>query len=193
MRTNYPVVDDLPPEAAFCDTRCLRYKLDDNLSWQVIPAAEREPHKPAGDAGASETSSSQKPQIDQKTNDGGDPAHGQVPRAYFAKMSADTRAVAVILHGFEVIDTVLSKSQMTNVINTALSGESAYIADMLQALRLPAVSCMDPERFAAFVAGVARRYEETDPESTFINIRKYVEQLLKPAPGAGSRNDENCT
>ena len=65
--------------------RCLRYKLDDNLSWQVIPAAEREPHKPAGDAGASETSSSQKPQIDQKTNDGGDPAHGQVPRAYFAK------------------------------------------------------------------------------------------------------------
>lgn len=58
-------------------------------------------------------------------------------------MSADTRAVAVILHGFEVIDTVLSKSQMTNVINTALSGESAYIADMLQALRLPAVSCMD--------------------------------------------------
>ncbi|HBH7556271.1 TPA: PD-(D/E)XK nuclease-like domain-containing protein [Serratia marcescens] len=182
VRTNYPVVDDLPPEAAFCDTWCLRYKLDDNLSWQVIPAAEREPHKPAGDAGASETSSSQKPQIDQTTNDGGDPAHGQEPRAYFAKMSADTRAVAVILHGFEVIDTVLSKSQMTNVINTALSGESAYIADMLQALRLPAVSCMDPERFAAFVAGVARRYEETDPESTFINIRKYVEQLLKPAP-----------
>ncbi|HFF9780659.1 RecE family exodeoxyribonuclease [Serratia marcescens] len=181
VRTNYPVVDDLPPEAAFCDTWCLRYKLDDNLSWQVIPAAEREPHKPAGDAGASETSSSQKPQLDQTTNDGGDPAHGQEPRAYFAKMSADTRAVAVILHGFEVIDTVLSKSQMTNVINTALSGESAYIADMLQALRLPAVSCMDPERFAAFVAGVARRYEETDPESTFINIRKYVEQLLKPA------------
>ncbi|CAI2449828.1 Exodeoxyribonuclease 8 [Serratia liquefaciens] len=185
VRANYPVVDDLPPEAAFCDTWCLRYKLDDNLSWQVIPATEREqvqePHKPAGDAGAPE-SGSQKPQIDQTTNDGGDPAHGQEPRAYFAKMSADTRAVAVILHGFEVIDTVLSKSQMTNVINTALSGESAYIADMLQALRLPAVSCMDPERFAAFVAGVARRYEETDPESTFINIRKYVEQLLKPAP-----------
>ncbi|HIH4159261.1 TPA: RecE family exodeoxyribonuclease [Serratia marcescens] len=176
VRTNYPVVDDLPPEAVFCDTWCLRYKLDDNLSWQVIPATEREQvqelHKPAGDAGAA----------DEATNDGGDPAHGQEPRAYFAKMSADTRAVAVILHGFEVIDTVLSKSQMTNVINTALSGESAYIADMLQALRLPAVSCMDPERFAAFVAGVARRYEETDPESTFINIRKYVEQLLKPAP-----------
>ncbi|EMB6251710.1 TPA: PD-(D/E)XK nuclease-like domain-containing protein [Serratia marcescens] len=176
VRTNYPVVDDLPPEAAFCDTWCLRYKLDDNLSWQVIPATDREQvqeqHKPAGDAGAA----------NEATNDGGEPAHGQEPRAYFAKMSADTRAVAVILHGFEVIDTVLSKSQMTNVINTALSGESAYIADMLQALRLPAVSCMDPERFAAFVAGVARRYEETDPESTFINIRKYVEQLLKPAP-----------
>ncbi|HGM4942397.1 TPA: RecE family exodeoxyribonuclease, partial [Serratia marcescens] len=186
VRTNYPVVDDLPPEAAFCDTWCLRYKLDDNLSWQVIPATEREQvqeqHKPASDAGAAETSSSQKPQVDQTSNDGGEPAHGQEPRAYFAKMSADTRAVAVILHGFEVIDTVLTKPQMTNVINTALIGESAYIADMLQALRLPAVSCMDPERFAAFVAGVARRYEETDPESTFINIRKYVEQLLKPAP-----------
>lgn len=77
VRTNYPVVDDLPPEAAFCDTWCLRYKLDDNLSWQVIPAAEREPHKPAGDAGASETSSSQKPQIDQKTNDGGDQLTGK--------------------------------------------------------------------------------------------------------------------
>ncbi|MGP2726291.1 RecE family exodeoxyribonuclease, partial [Serratia marcescens] len=186
VRTNYPVVDDLPPEAAFCDTWCLHYKLDDNLSWQVIPATEREQvqeqHNLAGDAAAPETNSSQRPPVDEATSDGGEPAHGQEPRAYFAKMSADTRAVAVILHGFEVIDTVLSKSQMINVINTALSGESAYIADMLQALRLPAVSCMDPERFAAFVAGVARRYEETDPESTFINIRKYVEQLLKPAP-----------
>ncbi|MEX0632806.1 hypothetical protein M8494_14810 [Serratia ureilytica] len=78
VRTNYPVVDDLPPEAVFCDTRYLRYKLDDNLSWQVIPATEREQvqelHRSAGDAGAA----------DEATNDGGISSRAE-PQAYFAK------------------------------------------------------------------------------------------------------------
>ncbi|WP_434462827.1 RecE family exodeoxyribonuclease [Serratia plymuthica] len=194
VRTNYPVVDDLPPEAEFCDKWCDRYALDENLSWQVIPMAERkqvqEQHKPAGDTGTAETGSTiDNPQSEQPLNEGDLPSHCQEPRTYFAKMSSDTRAVAVLLHGFEVIDTVLTKSQMKAVINTALSGDVPYIANMLQALRVPAVSSMDPERFAAFVAGVARRYEEGDPKSTFNNIRKYVEQLLQPAPVA----DETVT
>ncbi|MNG58418.1 Exodeoxyribonuclease 8 [compost metagenome] len=194
VRTNYPVVDDLPPEAEFCDKWCDRYALDENLSWQVIPMAERkqvqEQHKPAGDTGTAETGSTiDNPQSEQPLNEGDLPSHCQEPRTYFAKMSSDTRAVAVLLHGFEVIDTVLTKSQMKAVVNTALSGDVPYIANMLQALRVPAVSSMDPERFAAFVAGIARRYEESDPESTFNNIRKYVEQLLQPAPVA----DETVT
>ncbi|MFJ3266084.1 RecE family exodeoxyribonuclease [Serratia liquefaciens] len=194
VRTNYPVVDDLPPEAEFYDKWCDRYALDENLSWQVIPGTAgkqmQAQEKPVSDELSVKTGANTDTQTAQlPANDGDFPSHSQEPRAYFAKMSADTRAVAVLLHNFNVIDTVLTKSQMKTVVNTALSGDVPYIANMLQALRVPAVSCMDPERFAAFVSGVARRYEESDPESTFNNIRKYVEQLLQPAPVA----DETVT
>jgi exodeoxyribonuclease VIII len=44
VRTNHPVVDDLPPEGEFCAKWCERNALDDNLSWQKIiaPAASVE-------------------------------------------------------------------------------------------------------------------------------------------------------
>ena len=38
VRTNYPVVDDLPEERQFCDKWCTLYELDDTNTWQPIPA-----------------------------------------------------------------------------------------------------------------------------------------------------------
>nr|MBJ7892498.1 PD-(D/E)XK nuclease-like domain-containing protein [Serratia sp. PAMC26656] len=73
---------------------------------------------------------------------------------------------------------VLTKAQMKEVITKSLDKDSSYISTMLDALRLPAVSVMEPERFAAFVAGVGRRFEEGDPNVNLTSVRNYVVQLL---------------
>ncbi|MGM1188118.1 RecE family exodeoxyribonuclease [Serratia liquefaciens] len=184
-RTDYPVYDDLPPEGEFSDTWCDRYELaDDKRTWQLIPTAgeqqkEQEQHKPAGDAAAAEIDNgTETQQVQKPANESDLPSHSQDPRAYFSKLSQDVRNTAVLIHGFGVIDKVLTKAQMKTVITTSLDKEHPYYSTMLDALRLSAVSAMKPERLASFVAGVGRRFEEGDPGVNLTNVRNFVVQLL---------------
>lgn len=184
-RTDYPVYDDLPPEGEFSDAWCDRYELaDDKRTWQLIPTAgeqqkEQEQHKPAGDAAAAEIDNgTETQQVQKPANESDLPSHSQDPRAYFSKLSQDVRNTAVLIHGFGVIDKVLTKAQMKTVITTSLDKEHPYYSTMLDALRLSAVSAMKPERLASFVAGVGRRFEEGDPGVNLTNVRNFVVQLL---------------
>lgn len=161
-RTNFPVVNDLPDEGVIDEVWCTRYELaDDKLTWLQITGVNQQEAQPAVELSESDQ-----------------PSHSQEPRAYFAKMSQDTRGVAVLMHGFDVIDTVLTKGQMREVITISLDKENHYYSTMLDALRLPAVSIKGPEQFSAFVAGVGRRFEPGDKDVTLVNVRNYVEQLL---------------
>lgn len=180
-RTDYPVYDDLPPEGEFSDTWCDRYELaDDKRTWQLITIAGEQPqHKPADNAETVESGRSTETLQEQRpVNDGDIPSHGQDPRAYFAKLSQDVRGTAVLMHGFGVIDMVLTKAQMKEVITTSLDKDNTYFSTMLDALRLSAISVMTPERFAAFVSGIGRRFEEGDPDVNLTSVRNYVVQML---------------
>ncbi|WP_447874684.1 RecE family exodeoxyribonuclease [Serratia fonticola] len=165
VRTNFPVVDDLPAEGEFCDKWCDRYCLgDDGLTWeQIVPESVQlqEAAKPAP--------------VEVPTPV---PAHDKDPREYFSKLSHAIKVTFVAMHDFVAIDTIFTKPEMDKVISVAIQQEDRYYADLIKALTIPAVMAMRTEPLAAFVAGVARRYEHDDPDSTFVNIRKYAEQLL---------------
>lgn len=191
-----PEVDDLPEEDTVDFGWFERYEVaDDKKSFIPLhqqdhednagadetsrttekPQVVQEQQKPAGDAGAS---GSEKMLAHQPLGDSDLPSHNQEPRAYFAKMSAGTRKVAVLMHGFGVIDMVLTKAQMKEVIVTSLDKGDLYYSTMLDALRLPAIDIMGPEQFASFVAGVGRRFEKGDPDVNLTSVRNFVTQIL---------------
>lgn len=192
IRIDFPVVDDLPLERTFSETFLLSWALEGKAGKTCVPRntldvsiafPELYPYmtkseQQSDDAVAIQESSISKSIELSPSNESDQPSHSQEPRAYFAKMSQDTRGVAVLMHGFDVIDTVLTKGQMREVITISLDKENHYYSTMLDALRLPAVSIKGPEQFAAFVAGVGRRFEPGDKDATLINVRNYVEQLL---------------
>lgn len=191
-----PEVDDLPEEDTVDFGWLERYEVADDKKSFILkhqqdnentagaaensrttekPQVVQEQQKTAGDTGAS---GSEKMLAHQPLGDGDLPSHNQEPRAYFAKMSAGTRKVAVLMHGFGVIDMVLTKAQMKEVIVTSLDKGDLYYSTMLDALRLPAIDIMGPEQFASFVAGVGRRFEKGDPDVNLTSVRNFVTQIL---------------
>lgn len=192
IRIDFPVVDDLPLERTFSETFLLSWALEGKAGKTCVPRntldvsiafPELYPYMTKSEQQSNEAVVTQDLGINKSiesssSNESDQPSHSQEPRAYFAKMSQDTRGVAVLMHGFDVIDTVLTKGQMGEVITISLDKENHYYSTMLDALRLPAVSIKGPEQFAAFVAGVGRRFEPGDENVTLVNVRNYVEQLL---------------
>lgn len=170
-----PEVDDLPEEDTVDFGWLERYEVaDDKKSFIPLHQQDHEDN-----AGADETGRSTENQQDpQSANDGDLPSHGQEPRAYFSKMSHGTKVVAIAKYGFQVIDTVLTKAQMKDVVDTTLSNEDPYYADLIKATQISAIMAMEMERYASFIAGIVRRYERSDSESGFVNMRKYAEYLL---------------
>ncbi|MBC3230716.1 RecE family exodeoxyribonuclease [Serratia fonticola] len=167
VRTDFPVVDDLPTEGEFCEKWCERYCLGDNgQTWEqiVTEPGQQLPQETAKPAPVK----SEAPAL----------AHDKDPREYFSKLSHAIKVTLIAMHDFSVIDAVLSKKEMDKVIAVAIQQEDRYYADLIKALTIPAVMAMGTEPLAAFVAGVVRRYQHDDPVSTFVNIRKYAEQLL---------------
>ncbi|MGL5386687.1 MAG: RecE family exodeoxyribonuclease [Serratia sp. (in: enterobacteria)] len=182
VRTDFHVVDDLPVEGEFCDTWCDRYSLaDDGKSWERIitePGQQLPPEavKPASIEGTTPTPG---PTLT--------PAANKNPRESFSKFSHAIKVVFIAEHGFDAIDTSFTKEESDKVISIAIQQEDKYYADLIKALTINEIIAMNAEHLAAFVAGVVRRYGHNDAESTFVNIRKYVDQLLaKPVEDSAS-------
>ncbi|HDJ1441640.1 TPA: hypothetical protein PPN70_004090, partial [Serratia rubidaea] len=137
VRTNYPVVDDLPPEREFSDTWCDRYALDDNNTWQVIPAGEKESCR-----------STAKVQEQQKT------AGAAAPAEYFASsLDKHTVIAAAWLYGSNCLK--LNEEQLKAAKALVMDDAQRYPQNVILALSsLKQFQHLYPEMPIAAIAGM---------------------------------------
>ncbi|PRD14014.1 RecE family exodeoxyribonuclease [Pantoea coffeiphila] len=164
LRTDLPVVDDLPAEGEFDTTWCDKYQLegDNGTTWFL-------------------KSPNEQPEPTPSVPENVPPVSSGSHRENFGKLSTEVRVLAVMRHGFKVIDQLLTKEEIDTLLTIAMDTDNPdfrYEQDFLQAVRLPAFSHMSTPRFASVIAGIARQCPKGSKFGTLSGIREFTNNLL---------------
>jgi len=171
IRTDLPVVDNLPPEGQFDNTWCEEYQLsgDNGLTWFLKAGAET-----SDSVTNAETIALAPTPV---TENSALLTH----RDKFGKLNKDVRVLAVLRHGFSVIDQPMTEAEFSELLTIAMDTDNPdyhYEQDFMQAVRLPEFSNMSLPRFASVIEGIARQCPKGSSSGTLSAIRKFITDLL---------------